>query len=94
MRDRVRRAWEQYQTSGEQKELLANAVNIASEVFEARVKLRQRGRESVINVLDAENEQNSARLRLTAATYDHILSGYRLLLQTGRLTPEMLQLGK
>lgn len=94
VRDRVRRAWEQYRTSGEQKELLANAVNIASEVFDARVKLRQRGRESVINVLDAENEQNSARLRLTAANYDHILSAYRLLLQTGRLTPETLGLGK
>ncbi|MEX2455526.1 MAG: TolC family protein [Rhodospirillaceae bacterium] len=92
VRDRVRRAWEQYQTVGEQKELLINAVNIAAEVFEARQKLRQGGRESVINLLDAENELNNARLRLSAATFDHILAAYRLLLQIGLLTPDTLGL--
>lgn len=93
VRDRVRRAWEQYRTSAEQKELLANAVNIAAEVFEARKKLRNAGRESAINVLDAESELSGARLRLASATHEHLLAAYRVLLQTGRLTPETLSIG-
>lgn len=94
VQNRVRQAWSRYRTSGEQRELLENAVNIASEVFEARQKLRQAGRESVINVLDAENELNSARLRFTDATFNHILAAYRVLFQTGRLTPDTLNLSK
>ncbi len=94
VQNRVRQAWSRYRTSREQRELLENAVNIASEVFEARKKLRQAGRESVINVLDAENELNSARLRYTNATFNHILASYRVLFQTGRLTPETLNLAK
>lgn len=90
--NRVRQSWSKYRTSGEQRELLENAVNIASEVFEARKKLRTAGRESVINVLDAENELNSARLRFTDATFNHILASYRVLFQTGRLTPDTLNL--
>tara|TARA_R110000787_G_scaffold137852_1_gene251471 strand:- start:42 stop:674 length:633 start_codon:yes stop_codon:yes gene_type:complete len=92
VRDRVRRAWDQYRTTAEQAELLQNAVNIASEVFEARQKLRQSGRESVINLLDAENELNNARLRYNEAVFDNTLASYRVLLQTGRLTPANLQL--
>lgn len=92
VQNRVRQAWSRYRTSREQRELLENAVNIASEVFEARKKLRQAGRESVINVLDAENELNSARLRFTDATFNHVVSAYRVLFQTGRLTSETLNL--
>lgn len=92
VQNRVRQAWSKYRTSGEQRELLENAVNIATEVFEARKKLRKAGRESVLNVLDAEKELNSARLRFTDATFNHILASYRVLLQTGRLTPETLNL--
>lgn len=92
VRNRVRQAWSRYRTTGEQRELLQNAVNIAAEVFEARKKLRQRGRESVINLLDAENELNSARLRYTDSAFNHVIAAYRVLLQTGRLTPDTLQL--
>ena len=88
----MRRAWAQYQTTAEQRDLLENAVNIASEVFEARKKLRQRGRESVINLLDAENELNTARLRFNDASFNHVIAAYRLLLQTGRLNPDTLNL--
>ena len=88
----VRQAWSSYRTSAAQRELLENAVNIASEVFEARKKLRQRGRETVINLLDAENELNSARLRFTDASFNNITAAYRVLLQIGRLTPETLDL--
>ena len=83
-----------YRTSAAQRELLENAVNIASEVFEARKKLRQRGRETVINLLDAENELNSARLRFTDASFNNITAAYRVLLQIGRLTPETLDLSR
>lgn len=92
VQNRVRRTWVQYRTTAEQRDLLENAVNIAAEVFDARQKLRQRGRESVINLLDAENELNNARLRYNEAVFDHTLSAYRLLLQIGLLTPETLQL--
>lgn len=92
IRNKVRQAWSVYRTSREQRDLLENAVNIATEVFEARQKLRRAGRESVINVLDAENELNTARLRFTDATFNHILASYRVLFQTGHLTPETLGL--
>lgn len=94
VRNRVRQAWSRYRTTAEQRDLLENAVNIAAEVFEARKKLRQSGRESVINLLDAENELNSARLRFTDASFNHVLAAYRVLLQTRRLTPETLNLTK
>ncbi|MFT5487375.1 MAG: adhesin transport system outer membrane protein [Alphaproteobacteria bacterium] len=92
VQNKVRQAWSKYRTSGEQRELLKNAVNIATEVFDARKKLRRAGKESLINVLDAENELNSARLRFTDATFNNILAAYRVLFQTGRLTPETLNL--
>lgn len=92
VRNRVRRAWHQYRTTAEQVDLLKSAVDIAGEVFEARKKLRQNGRETVTNLLDAENELNNARLRHSEAVFNHSLAAYRLLLQIGRLTPDTLAL--
>ena len=77
VRDHARQAWGNYRTTADQRDLLANAVNIAAEVFEARKKLRQRGRESVINLLDAENELNSARLRFNDVSFNHVVAAYR-----------------
>jgi adhesin transport system outer membrane protein len=67
-------------------------VAIASEVFEARQKLREAGRETVINVLDAENEVYNARINLTQASGDAQLAIYRLLQGMGRLGPAELGL--
>ncbi len=92
VQNKVRQTWTIYRTSSEQRDLLENAVNIATEVLEARQKLRKAGRESLINVLDAENELNTARLRLTNAKFNHILAAYRVLFHTGTLTPETLNL--
>lgn len=92
VRNRVRSAWHQYRTTADQMKLLKRAVDIAAQVFEARKKLRQRGRETVTNVLDAENELNNTRLRYSQAVYDNALAAFRLLLQIGRLTPETLEL--
>ncbi|MBF0247858.1 MAG: TolC family outer membrane protein [Alphaproteobacteria bacterium] len=88
--EQVRLAWQSLITSRERTELLGNAVNIASEVFDSRKKLREAGKETVINVLDAENEVNNAQINYTTATYDHKLSVYQLLLSMGRLMPEYM----
>ena len=72
--------------------LLENAVNIASEVAVSRRKLRAAGKETVINVLDAENEVNNAQINFTTASYDEKVSAYQLLLALGRLDPLSLNL--
>lgn len=82
---RVEVAWEQLITLRERSELAGNAAAIASELFTARRKLRTAGRESVVNVLDAEAELNAARSRATAARYDALVQVFRVLFETGRL---------
>ena len=62
-----------------------NAVNIAAEVFDARRKLREAGKETVINVLDAENELFRAKIDATSARFDYYTSVYRLMLALGWL---------
>ena len=81
----TRLAWQAYQTAMARVTLLDNAVNIASEVFDARRKLRESGKETVINVLDAENEVYSARINYTSALYDSRIAAYQLLQAVGRL---------
>jgi len=81
-------AWEQFMTSRERVELLENAVNIAIEVHGARVKLRDAGQETVLNVLDAQNDVFNAQINLVGAQYDMYLGVYRLLQAMGRLTPD------
>ena len=83
--ERTRIAWQQLVTARERVELLENAVNIASEVFESRKRLREAGKETVINVLDAENEVINAQINFTAATYDALLAAYQVLQSMGRL---------
>ena len=72
-------------TARERLGLLENAVNIASEVFESRKRLREAGKETVINVLDAENEVSNAQINYTSAAYDERLAVYQLLRAMGRL---------
>lgn len=88
--EQTRLAWQSLVTSRERKELLGNAVNIAAEVFDSRKKLRDAGKETVINVLDAENEVNNAQINYTTATYDERVAIYQLLLAMGRLVPEYM----
>ena len=63
---------------------------IAAEVHDARRKLREAGQETVINVLDAENEVFNAQITATDAEYDARIAVYRLILGLGRLTPVAL----
>jgi len=88
--EQARIAWQSLVTSLERKELLGNAVNIAAEVFDSRKKLRDAGKETVINVLDAENEVNNAQINYTTASYDQRLAIYQLLLAMGRLVPDYM----
>ncbi|NQV54272.1 MAG: TolC family outer membrane protein, partial [Rhodospirillales bacterium] len=81
----VRLAWQNLKTARQRLILLENAVNIASEVFESRKKLRSAGKETVINVLDAESEVSNARINYASASFDERESVYRLMLAIGRL---------
>lgn len=83
--EQVRLAWQALITARERMILLENAVNIAHEVWITRQRLREAGKETVINVLDAENELSNAQINFTAAAYDERLAVYQLLLAMGRL---------
>ncbi|WP_416897926.1 MAG: TolC family protein [Minwuia sp.] len=83
---RVEVAWQGLKTLRERQVLAENAANIAVELFNARRKLRRAGRESVVNLLNAEAELNAARSRAVAAYYDAQIQAYRLLFETGTLT--------
>lgn len=96
----TRFAWQALLTARKRMGLLENAMNIAAEVFEARKKLREAGKENVINVLDAENEVSNTRINFTGAAFDARQATYQLLGAMGRLrldkalvapgTPEVL----
>jgi adhesin transport system outer membrane protein len=88
----VELAWNALVTARERVGLLDNAVAIASEVLEARKRLRAAGKESSINVLDAETESYNARINFVEASYDARLAAYRLLLAMGWLSPDRLRL--
>ena len=83
-------AWDQVLTSRQRVDLLENAVNIAIEVHDARRRLRDAGQETVLNVLDAENDVFNAQINLVSAQYDGYLGIFRLMEAMGRLTPERL----
>ena len=82
----VRLAWESLGTKQKQLVQLENAVNIASEVFESRKKLRAAGKETALNVLDAEGEVTNARINFASALFDERLAVYQLLSSMGRLS--------
>ena len=63
--EQTRLSWQNLLTVGERLALLENAVNVATEVFDSRRKLREAGKETVINVLDAESEIFSAQINYT-----------------------------
>jgi len=90
--EEVRVAWRAMKTAQEREALLENAVNIAAEVFLARQKLREGGKETAINVLDAENEFYAARIAQVSASYEARAAVYRVLLAIGELTPETLEI--
>lgn len=90
--EELRITWEQLQTARERVKLLSNAAVIAEEVFEARKRLRDSGKETAINVLDAQTELFSARMNAIGAGFDAQVAAFRVLFAMGVLTPETLGL--
>jgi adhesin transport system outer membrane protein len=56
--------------------------------------LREAGRETLVDVLDAENEVYNARINLTAALADSYRAAFRVLLGMGRLDERTLGLSE
>jgi adhesin transport system outer membrane protein len=90
--EEVRIAWENLQTQRQRVDLLNNAVNIADEVLRARRRLREAGKETALNVLDAEGEVFNAQINRIEAEYDARLANYRVMFATGQLTDKNLGL--
>ncbi len=90
--EQARLAWQALLTARERLELQENAVNIASELFVNRQKLREAGKETLITVLDAESAVNRAQILFTTSSYDEHLAVYQLLLAMGLLSPVGLNL--
>jgi adhesin transport system outer membrane protein len=88
----VRLAWHGLETAKERRDLSRNGVAIAGQVFEMRRKLRAAGRETAINVLDAEDELTTALIAQTMAEADVALAAYRMLAAIGRLDRQHLGL--
>lgn len=84
--EETRLAWSGLDVARQRVTLLQNAVNIAAEVFNGRRKLREAGKETVINVLDAESQMFDARIQLVSAQHDARISVYRLLAAMGQLS--------
>ena len=83
----VRLSWDQLDTVRARVELLENAVNIAEEVYVARGKRRQAGQETLLDLLDAENEVFIAQISAADAAFDARIAVYRMLFAIGRMTP-------
>jgi len=83
-------AWQTLQTARQRVSLLRNATTIAENVFVARQKLRDAGKETALNVLDAENELYIARINHVTALYDMKLAAYQLLQAMGELDPDRI----
>lgn len=90
--EEVRIAWENLQTQRQRVDLLDNAVTIADEVLRARRRLREAGKETALNVLDAEGEVFNAQINRIEAEYDARLAIYRVMFATGKLTEQNLGL--
>jgi adhesin transport system outer membrane protein len=88
--EEVRISWENLQTQQQRVDLLRNAVNIAEEVLRARRQLREAGKETALNVLDAEGEVFNAQINMIEAEYDARLATYRVLFATGQLDDKTL----
>ena len=89
--EQTRIAWEALDTARQRVSLLQNAVNIAEEVYTARQRLREAGRDTALNVLDAENEVFTAKINYISALFDAQIASYQVLAAMGKLTLDTLE---
>lgn len=90
-RDVVKRAqiaWQNYTSFRNRQAVAERAAETAERLFHARGRLRGVGRESVVNLLNAETERNAARSRAVIARYNTLLQSYQLLFELGELRLE------
>ncbi len=78
-------SWHQMEVANERADLLRNAMNIAAEVFASRLELREAGKETAINVLDAQSQLYNACINFVNAVFDSEVAAYRVLNTLGRL---------
>ncbi|MDB5852283.1 MAG: hypothetical protein JWR22_324 [Herminiimonas sp.] len=88
----IRVAWNQLINGREREELLESAAGISYDVMQNRKRLRDAGKETAINVLDAEVEYYGVLSNKVNATNDTRIGSYRLLAAIGALTPAALGL--
>jgi adhesin transport system outer membrane protein len=88
----IRVTWNQLINGREREELLESAASISYDVMQNRKRLRDAGKETAINVLDAEVEYYGVLSNKVNATNDTRIGSYRLLAAIGALTPEALGL--
>ncbi len=87
-REAIRISWNQLANGAERLELLDNAAAISFDVMQNRKRLRDSGKETALNVLDAEVEYFGVLANKVNALYDTRIGSYRLLYHMGDLTPE------
>lgn len=78
-------SWHDREVASERATLLENAMSIAAEVYQARKEQREAGKETALNVLDAENELYNACINYVNAYYDAQIASYQVLNALGRL---------
>ncbi len=90
--EELRISWRRLETARKRVALLDNAVVIAELVFKARRRLRDAGKETAINVLDAQTELFTAQMNRISASFDAEIAAFRVLFAMGVLTPKTLGL--
>lgn len=90
--NRARRAWHDYQSSLEVAASSARAADAASHALEGVQSEYGEGTRTLLDVLDAQGELFSAKVRETQAQGDIRKHAYALLAASGRLTPQALGL--
>ncbi|MBF0391390.1 MAG: TolC family protein, partial [Alphaproteobacteria bacterium] len=81
----TRLAWTTLQVARERLDVLESAVNLALEVWDMRKKLREAGKATVLDVLDAESDTVTARMSQIIAHFDERVAAFQLLQAMGRL---------
>lgn len=85
-------AWQALLTARERLALLENAVSLSAEVFDSRRKLRESGKATLLEVLDAENDTYNTRINYTSASYDARQAAFQLLVAMGRMEAKALNI--
>lgn len=89
----IRIQWNQLINGNERLELLEGAAGISNDVMENRKRLRDAGKETALNVLDAEMEYFGVLANMVNARFDIRIGSYKLLSAMGSLSIGHIGLG-